>query len=84
MPFDCKSTAELSPLEEIVGQERAVKALQFGLHIDGKGFNVFISGLPGTGRKTAILDLMPANPRSLPVVNCFASLDTRLRSPSSQ
>ncbi len=52
--FKCKSTAELEPLAEIIGQERAVRALQFGLRIRDKGFNVFVSGVPGTGRKTAI------------------------------
>lgn len=56
--FDCKSTAELTPLEQIIGQDRAVRALQFGLNIEKKGFNVFVSGLPGTGRKTAIVDFV--------------------------
>jgi len=56
--FDCKTTAELTPLERIIGQDRAVRALQFGLNIRKKGFNVFISGLPGTGRKTAVLDFV--------------------------
>lgn len=56
--FDCTSSSELSPLTEIIGQERAVKALQFGLDITAKGFNIFISGLPGTGRKTAITDYL--------------------------
>ena len=52
--FDCGSTAGLSPLQEIIGQQRAVKALQFGLRIRDKGFNIFVSGRPGTGRKTAV------------------------------
>ncbi|NLK26650.1 MAG: AAA family ATPase, partial [Euryarchaeota archaeon] len=56
--FDCETTADLTPLEQIIGQDRAVRALQFGLNIERKGFNVFISGLPGTGRKTAILDFV--------------------------
>lgn len=56
--FDCATTAELTPLEKIIGQDRAVRALQFGLNIQKKGFNVFISGPPGTGRKTAVLDFI--------------------------
>ena len=51
----CKATDELEPLTEIIGQERAVKALQFGLDIQEEGFNVYVAGLPGTGKKTAIL-----------------------------
>ena len=36
----------------LVGQPRAVRALDFGLHVDQPGYNVFISGPPGTGRMT--------------------------------
>lgn len=32
--LDCKTTEELEPLEGIIGQDRAVKALEFGLNID--------------------------------------------------
>ncbi len=49
-----KTTAELSPLEGTVGQDRAVRALDFGLSIEAAGFNVFVSGPPGTGRSTEV------------------------------
>ena len=39
---------------EIVGQPRALRALEMGLSINGKGYNIFVSGDPGTGRTTAI------------------------------
>ena len=64
--FDCKTTSELTPLEQIIGQDRAVRALQFGLNIDKKGFNIFVSGLPGTGRKTAIIDFVRELAAELP------------------
>lgn len=51
---ECLSTEDLQPTKEIIGQERAVKALQFGLEIKERGFNVFVAGMPGTGRKTAV------------------------------
>jgi lon-related putative ATP-dependent protease len=51
--FDCKTSAELSLLEGVVGQPRALNALQFGLEIPDKGFNIYVSGSPGTGRHTA-------------------------------
>ncbi len=47
LKFD--STAELEPINSIIGQERAVKALQFGVAIKSPGYNVFISGIAGTG-----------------------------------
>lgn len=42
----------------IIGQPRAVQALQMGLEIRAKGYNVFVSGLPGTGKRTAIYRLL--------------------------
>lgn len=50
----CKSSQEVSPLEDIVGQDRALKALKFGLQIKEKGFNIFVAGFPGTGKMTAV------------------------------
>ena len=50
----CDSSQELTPLETIVGQDRAIRAMQFGLGIKEKGFNIFVSGMPGTGRTTAV------------------------------
>ncbi len=50
----CETTEVMAPLTEIVGQERAVKALNFGLEIDEKGFNVYVAGQPGTGRTTSV------------------------------
>lgn len=38
----------------IIGQDRALRALEFGLGNRAKGFNVFVSGIPGTGKETAI------------------------------
>lgn len=50
--FDFKSTAELSPWEGIIGQERAVKAFDFGLAVKMKGYNIYMSGSSGTGKTT--------------------------------
>ena len=48
------STAAVEPSQGIIGQARAVRALEFGLAIDSLGFNVFVTGLTGTGRMTAV------------------------------
>jgi lon-related putative ATP-dependent protease len=50
----CETTEELAPLQQIVGQKRAIRALQFGLGIQKKGFNVYAAGQPGTGKTTAV------------------------------
>jgi lon-related putative ATP-dependent protease len=50
----CESSAEIGNTQAIIGQERAVRALRFGMGIKEKGFNIYVSGLPGTGRTTTI------------------------------
>lgn len=52
--IDCKSTDQLTPLKEIIGQDRAIKALEFGLNIQEEGFNIYASGMHGTGRTSAV------------------------------
>jgi len=49
-----KSTKEIVPLQEMIGQSRAVKAVEFGLTIKKSGYNVFVAGAPGTGKITYI------------------------------
>jgi lon-related putative ATP-dependent protease len=50
--FPFASTADILPLEGIIGQERAVRALEFGLNINKEGYNIFIAGVTGTGRNS--------------------------------
>jgi lon-related putative ATP-dependent protease len=56
LPF--QTTDDLQPCSEIIGQERAVKAIRLGLEMDSLGYNIFITGLVGTGRNTAIKCLL--------------------------
>ncbi len=63
----CKTTKEITPLEGIIGQERAVKALRFGLDIKERGFNIYVAGLPGSGRKTAVRDFLQEMAKGKPV-----------------
>lgn len=50
--FSFRTTAELEPLDGIIGQERAVKAFDFGLAVKMKGYNIYMSGPSGTGKTT--------------------------------
>jgi hypothetical protein len=50
----CAATDALKPTDEIIGQERAQKAMRFGLNIQEKGFNIYVAGIPGTGRRSAV------------------------------
>ena len=58
--FKCDSTSDLDPYEGIIGQDRALSALKFGLNIQKPGFNIFVSGLAGTGKTTVIKSFLDA------------------------
>ena len=48
------SSCDVEPAKTIVGQDRAVEAIDFGLAMPGIGYNIFVTGLSGTGRLTTI------------------------------
>ncbi len=52
--FDFKTTKELAHLDKLIGQKRALKAIDFGLKIKRVGYNLYLSGLPGTGKTSYI------------------------------
>ena len=56
LPFN--TTADLTPLEGIIGQERAQKAIELGVEIASTGYNIYVCGMPGTGRLTAVQQLL--------------------------
>jgi lon-related putative ATP-dependent protease len=56
VPF--ATSEEVKACDEIIGQERALKAIQTGLDIKSRGYNIFITGMIGTGRTTTIKSLL--------------------------
>ncbi len=52
------TSEECKPCDEIIGQKRALKAIQTGLDIKSFGYNIFITGMVGTGRTTTIKQLL--------------------------
>ena len=50
--FDFTTTAELTALQGIIGQERAERAFDFGLAVKIKGYNIYMAGPSGTGKTT--------------------------------
>ncbi|CAD5265408.1 MULTISPECIES: Lon protease family protein [unclassified Imperialibacter] len=59
----------------IIGQERAAKALKFGLGIKANGFNIFVSGIQGTGKLTTVKNYIdgPAKKESPPNDWCYVN-----------
>lgn len=48
--FKFETTAELDTQYSVLGQERGIKALEFGLSVDIKGYNLFLEGPAGVGK----------------------------------
>ncbi len=49
-----ESTEELDPLDRFIGQDRAQEAIRFALELDRPGYNLFVTGLTGTGKTAAV------------------------------
>lgn len=49
-----------APQSGIIGQDRAVAALQFGLGVRDHGFNIYVAGQPGIGKTTAVRTFLEA------------------------
>lgn len=65
--FKFNNTSELEPLEELIGQDRAVEAVEFGIGIRRDGYNLFAAGPAGTGKHTLIAEFLQRQARSEPV-----------------
>ena len=48
--FDFQDTSFLTPSREIIGQQRAVEATEFGLSIQYDGYNLYMAGESGVGK----------------------------------
>jgi predicted ATP-dependent protease len=61
-----RTTAELEPLDEVIGQERALRAIQLGLSMPQRGYNVFAAGISGTNPMELIRMLLQERAQSEP------------------
>jgi lon-related putative ATP-dependent protease len=74
-----KTTAELDGPGGIVGQERAAEALSFGIGVAHEGYNVFVMGPGGSGKRTLVQGALEERARGAPkpsdwvYVNDFAA-----------
>ncbi|NNE43540.1 MAG: AAA family ATPase, partial [Gemmatimonadetes bacterium] len=56
--LDFATTAELEANEEIIGQDRALRAISLGLEMTSPGYNIFLAGFVGSGRNTTIRQVL--------------------------
>ncbi len=79
LPFE--TTQTIQACEEIIGQDRAQEAIRLGLNINSIGYNIFVTGLTGTGRFTTIkcileeLNVQGKIPNDFCYVNNFKNPD---------
>ncbi|MFQ5605702.1 MAG: AAA family ATPase [bacterium] len=64
-----KTTDELKCCQDIIGQERALKAIKLGLEVKSPGYNIFVAGLTGTGKTTTIKHILERVDSQGPVPN---------------
>ena len=48
--FKFETTADLEPINTGIGQDRGIKALEFGLQVNVKGYNLYLEGPSGVGK----------------------------------
>ncbi len=61
-----ENTDKLPDLEVVIGQPRAIRALDLGSEVTGPGFNTFVLGLPGSGRTTLSREYLDRKAADLP------------------
>ncbi len=65
--LDFKTTNDIKPCTDIIGQDRALHAIKMGLELEHRGYNIFITGLVGTGRTSTIKHLLEKLERRDPI-----------------
>ncbi len=70
-----RTTSDLEPLREAIGQDLAMRAVRFGLDVEHPGYNIFALGLPGSGRTTMIRQLLEQRAAEEPTPSdwCYVS-----------
>lgn len=56
--FEFESTEDIDPIEGILGQERALKAIRLGVDLKSPGYNIYIAGLSGSGKATTVKQML--------------------------
>ena len=70
--FDFDTTADVPELAEIVGQERATRAIEFGIDVPFYGYNIYASGVSATGKTSTIMRYLERKSSERPIPNDWA------------
>ena len=63
--LNLQTTTELADPDQVIGQDRALEALHFGIGMHHEGYNLYVLGSPGLGRRTLAPSCRKRNSRRL-------------------
>lgn len=69
--FNFRTTREVESLNAVVGQPRAIEAIRMGAELFAKGYNIFVTGLSGTGRFTTVKKILREVTTKTPQTNDY-------------
>ena len=64
--WDFETTSDLPDMNDMVGQSRALSALNFGTAIRREGYHLYVMGPPGIGKRTAVMQVLSNRSSSQP------------------
>ncbi len=67
--FQFQSTSEIEPLDKVIDQERAMRSVQLGLNMNQAGYNIFVTGQDGSGKRTIVQDIVTLHAKQQPAPN---------------
>ena len=70
--FNFSSTAELEERLSALGQDRALAAVEIGINIQSKGYNLFCLGPEGTGKSSLVKRVLAKEAQNRPTPNDWA------------
>lgn len=73
--FSFSSTADLKDLKEVIGQDRALEAIRFGIGIRQEGFNLYVLGPSGSGKRSVITQFIKKQAADDPVPSDWCYVD---------
>lgn len=70
-----ETTRDVPACQDIIGQDRALRAIRLGLHLKSVGYNIFVTGLSGTGKTTTVKTLLEEidDTRNVPDDLCYVN-----------
>ena len=83
--FAFETTAELVDFTNMLGQDRAVEAIQFGVAVEHDGYNLFVLGPPGTGRHSFVQQFLAQKAMDKPTPSdwCYVNNFEQPRQPKA-